>query len=292
MNFLQHKTQRSLEHAVKGHVSLIRFVPDLFSGECMNIGVCFVEDNGRVHTKMLDSFHRLKCLYDERITDADMKYTINIINSVLPDVLNDNTPQLVSPGANVFFGEKMFAQGESVDAILNRLYHDAVSLAVPFHEKDKRNKGVDTTQARKMITHELQELIPIGFNRIIPENNLYTYKDNTGATHALDIPIRGAHGGFLGTMISACQSEIIVKQNLLEANMDLRLARNKFKDDRMGCFVLRDDNMDDRRSRQVDNAIDKLAWKIKGLGTHLEVASSPAKLAEHIVEWSGIEDLY
>jgi len=44
MKLLGTASPKSIQHAVKGQVSLIRFIPDPFTAESMNIGVCFIDE--------------------------------------------------------------------------------------------------------------------------------------------------------------------------------------------------------------------------------------------------------
>jgi len=53
-----------MSNIIKGEWSLVQWNPDIATEEYLNIGVSF-KHNGRNYFKMLDSFNRVNCLYDE-----------------------------------------------------------------------------------------------------------------------------------------------------------------------------------------------------------------------------------
>ncbi|WP_439836022.1 hypothetical protein [Aeromonas caviae] len=78
---LGQSTDRNL---VKGEWFNIRWTPDLATGEKLNIGVGFVEQ-GRVHSRLLSYFERVKCLYGERGI-----YHAELVTSIVGESLRQN----------------------------------------------------------------------------------------------------------------------------------------------------------------------------------------------------------
>ncbi|MDX8384793.1 MAG: hypothetical protein R8M45_11980 [Ghiorsea sp.] len=288
MNFdkLMAKASPFDEKKVKGKWFNIRYVVDMYAGEVMNIGVGFIDQHNNLHTKFLDSFHRLECLYDKRITKDDMLHVVNMIKACLPNKLDGVV--IPTPSSSITYSVPFFASGDSVDAILASSYQDCVSLALPFPEKEKsqdRDKGTNTEQARKEVYTAIRHIAPMVAERIIAPNPLITIKSQDG-THDIDVPLQGVN--FLGTVLSACQSSLTIKYNLSECSNDLRIVAQANKNDRASCFLLREEHLDKSKQASIDNVIDHYDWRFKALGIRLDVAYSPEKLAKNVIKWANI----
>lgn len=114
---LGQNTERSL---VKGEWFNIRWTPDIATGEKLNIGVGFVE-NGRVHSRLLSYFERVKCLYGERGI-----YHAELVTSIVGESLRQNKKS--SPIPQITYDNSGYAQGFSVDEVLSSLFEQTVPL--------------------------------------------------------------------------------------------------------------------------------------------------------------------
>lgn len=114
---LGQSTDRNL---IKGQWFNIRWTPDLATGEKLNIGVGFVED-GRVHSRLLSYFERVKCLYGERGI-----YHVELVTSIVGESLRQN--KKVSPIPQITYDNSGYAQGFSIDEILTSLFEQTVHL--------------------------------------------------------------------------------------------------------------------------------------------------------------------
>ncbi len=269
---------------VKGKWFPIQFTPDVFTGERMNLGVGFVEGNGVLHYRLLDSFHRISCLYDDRVQESDLKYLVQMLQDFLPEKVEQES--LLSPSSNISFGQMKPASGNNVDNLLNQFFDEMVTLAVPFPDKRVRIVGYDTEDVRKMTFKIINEKTDIQAHKIIAENPMFRVEDENGKAHFLDIPLRGRNR--LGTLISACQTATTVRQNIMEATIDLHTAASAHRDDSLNCFIMRQEDRNEKQQRDIDNAIDKLDWKMQTQGIGLEVTYTPEATAEKIMEWGGL----
>ena len=110
--------------AVRAKWFNIRYIPDLATGEVLNIGVGLIDASGRVHAKLLTDFARLHCLYGARLDPEGLQFFMDLLRESLswPDV------PPCSPSPNFVFSELKYAAGDSVEAILNDFYAMTVSL--------------------------------------------------------------------------------------------------------------------------------------------------------------------
>lgn len=114
---------------IKGRWILIQYSPDSVTDEYLNFGVGFIADSeDEVSVKLLDDHDKLVALYGNEISfHAAMVHSfiesgfkesgsdIDLIRSKLPKMIRVK--------------EKGFAQGESINSILNLLYREVVTLA-------------------------------------------------------------------------------------------------------------------------------------------------------------------
>lgn len=109
--------------ALQGQWLNIRLIPDLNTGEVLNLGVGLRID-GQVYAKLLSDFSRLRGLYGERFDPEALDVLIELTR--LQVTLGDWPPR--SPSPNIVFSAPKYAAGDSVEAILDDLYAVTVSL--------------------------------------------------------------------------------------------------------------------------------------------------------------------
>jgi len=178
------------------------------------------------------------------------------------------------------------ASGNNVDSLLNQFFDEMVTLAVPFPDKRIRIVGYDNEDVRRMTFNIIKEKNDIRAHQIIAENPMFRVVDENGTAHYVDIPLRGRNR--LGTLLSACQTANTVRQNIMEATIDLHTAASAHRDDSLNCFVMRQEDDDEKKQREIDNAIDRLDWKMKAQGIGFDVTYSPETMAEKIMGWGGL----
>ena len=79
---LEEKFKKSPQvSTIEGHWTQIRWTPDLVSGEQISIGV-FLEENGFIHTKFIEDYGRLECVYGRDISN-NLELAIDLIEYLL-----------------------------------------------------------------------------------------------------------------------------------------------------------------------------------------------------------------
>jgi len=113
---------------IKGKLFKVTLIVDVFTGETLNIGVVFIGKDGRVSNKLLDDYSGLKMMLDDPDIEEHGRYISETIKDFLPDLLLDDS-ETQSPLRNVIFGQRCYAAGISIDAILNHFFDENVTLA-------------------------------------------------------------------------------------------------------------------------------------------------------------------
>ncbi|MGY5450987.1 hypothetical protein ACVFI8_08620 [Agarivorans sp. MS3-6] len=278
-------SQSADQNLVKGEWFNIRWTPDIATGEKLNIGVGFLE-GGRVHSRLLSYFERIKCLYGERGI-----YHLELTTSIVGESLRQNNKE--SPIPQVSFDPSGFAQGYSVDEILTNLFEQTV----PLQKKIRQNTGgnrFSSFNTEKLYTCLLDELrikAALQFERFVPVNSSIHIDDESGH-HELFVPFRDGIdlvGGLASTVYSNVQT---IELNLLKAARDVEAAIKLGRGHNASVFILMPgDELDKLKSDQiisVENTLDRFDWHMKKQGIAVEGHTSVSGLADEICKWAGV----
>lgn len=273
---------------IAGEWFRIQWMPDLSTGELLNIGVVFKETGGRVHVKMLNQFTRLTCLYDVEISES-AAFVISVVESSLLAESN------VSPSKNVIYSDSLFVQGSDSSKILNELFDTSVTLSRPVDIKKEgsidRIKTISTAELREVVFHQVRaEIGVLSANQILPQCSILTkkYGDNV---YQLDIPVQGK--GMLGSVVSAAHKTVQhVELNLLRAFSDVETAVRVYEGrDKGGMFVLKPEDKViktfGRKNRyEIEKKLDNISWKAESNGIIMVVRDDPKRLADDLIKWA------
>lgn len=277
---------------VRGMWFNIRVVPDLATGETLNIGVGFVGQDSQLQCQWLDRFEAFDCLYRNRLSAENVRLLVQIVRASMPKELpGGQLPLLPSP--HVVFSPLKFTSGESAEAILEDLFHETVTMAhvAPAKEEvEEKPDSMNTATVRKRVFDALFQLDPMAM-RIVAETPEWPVPLTTedGRPRILDMPLRGPHR--FGNVVSAWhRSKPSLELNMLRAEVDLDLAMRLYPQDLGGLFIMRPPSPQwgfrEEHHRQIDNIIDDLNWRMQIHHLRFEVEDSDLRLAEHILEWA------
>lgn len=279
---LGQSTDRNL---VKGEWFNIRWTPDLATGEKLNIGVGFVEQ-GRVHSRLLSYFERVKCLYGERGI-----YHAELVTSIVGESLRQN--KKASPIPQITYDNSGYAQGYSVDDILTSLFEQTVPLQkkirVPSNEK--RFTSVNTERLYTCLVDELKIKAGLQFEAFVPANSSILINDNLGS-HELFVPFRDNKnlvGGLASTVYSNVQR---IELNLLKAARDVEAAVKLGIGNKASIFILMPgdevENLNNEQVISIENALDKFNWHMNKQGISVGGHTSISGLADEICSWANV----
>jgi len=289
MNSAVEKMQRLFlptpHHNVTGEWFKICLSPNVASGERLNIGVAFVEEARQtVHARLIEELDKLGPLYGEGFEDQVLFLAKTVRHTL-------SRCDFEPPSPNITYSERKFAAGESPQEIVERIFSAVVSLfspAEPQPARLARATSFTNDQVRKHVFEAMKRRAGLAADRIIAEDPVYLVKEQ-GKTYAFDLPLRMPDR--LGTIVSAgYRTPVPLENNLLRASLDLETAKEIFRRDRLGFFVLRPgaDSVDfgPEHLLQIDNVIDVVGWKLHKQGVHIGVEDSHERLADEVLAWA------
>ncbi|OQX34043.1 MAG: hypothetical protein B0D91_13170 [Oceanospirillales bacterium LUC14_002_19_P2] len=268
--------------SVTGEWFCISWLPDLATGERLNIGVAFQTEE-RLYCKMLDYFERLKCLYGEGAI-----YHVQLISDVINEMVGRNQTDALFP--QVMFERKGFAQGEAVTEILSGLYDDTVTLATRIRKKRERVfNSISNATLYTSLVDELKHRAGLDFNRFVPSSPTIAIDDDNGS-RSLYVPFRTESNCIGGLASAVYASSTTVELNLLKAARDVETAQRIRGGDNPSVFILKPGDelkhLPREQADQIEDKLDKFDWYMSQqgiyLGSHVEVGG----LAEEIQHWA------
>jgi len=277
------RQQDSLIQAPRsGRWSPIQYCFDEDAGEFFNIGVAFT-DGFRVEVRMMDTFDRLRCLFDTRISPHDLHHIFVDIEDTLVEI----GPELPSTlGRNVRLGEPLYASGEDSESIVDEFFNDIVTLARPKNSNIVRFRYQSNHKVLETITNHMKESRPLLADRLIQKER-YVLKLNTGNKIDLDIPLIGSEAA--GTVVSAWfKSPLVVENSLLGASADLNLMRSNSERKKASIAVLIPDDDSGLTKTELDRLLRttrKQLDKIDAAGIEVIEANKSVDLARMTADW-------
>ena len=275
-----------MSNIIKGEWSLVQWNPDIATEEYLNIGVSF-KHNGRNYFKMLDSFNRVNCLYDED--------TVQHLQDVIELSLK------AFKGDNFYFSDQIrlidkgLAKGLNEEKILERLYTRVVTLGKTHASKSKvkndfkyiKNepflKRARTNLRQKIKSkNEYKHLLDL-----FPEDS-YLRKNNSD----LYVPMRSSSN--YGSFVSVVTNNVdTINTNYLMLATDL-LTASQLDQKGANFFVLRPSaeelkKLDEEKVDEIGETLDKLDFKFKGYKFNIESADSEEELNDKMLFWLGEE---
>lgn len=139
MNNWQHLLSQNPDAAITGEWFCVRFSPDKTTGELFNIGVVFIDQDKQCHTKLLENTRVFEQMFGS-LGVANIKFLLNVVAETLA-----GNHYNISPSSHISYSARQTAQGESIDEILDDLYHSMISLvALSEAETDKKRQSINT----------------------------------------------------------------------------------------------------------------------------------------------------
>lgn len=268
-------------NSLTGNWFLIQWTPDAATSEKLNIGVGFRDREGSVSVKTIREFNRLGCLYDNK----SYEYHAEMACAVVQEALEKNSFNFFDYNRNVQILDKGFAQGETEDSILERLYKEVVTLGRPTSRQHTRDFSYITRQAIiKKVKPTLKELLGIEFSNYVPDNSQLMV-DNI----ALDLPYRKNKG--IGNLVSAAFAEPLrVKSNLVDGFRDIEIALRARKEefDVSALFImLPGPGLKSIQQKLIEKQIRDLELQIDVMREPIKVVKDDQfdGMAEQICEW-------
>ncbi|ELY4024960.1 hypothetical protein SMY33_001416 [Cronobacter malonaticus] len=262
-------------HSVSGYWFLIQWSPDSYSMERFNIGVGFANDKGAREVRLCNSARMLSNWYGKNLSKQ-----LDLIKKIAKHRFIKNPPQgstdnyFVENG--IHYLPMGFAQGETVEAVLNLLYKDVVVMHGRNNENE-REKYTTTHRVISLVKDAISEKDDLKV--IMPDNPMI----ETTSGIAVKVPIQYKNNA--GTIVSADYgTSESVENELLRSfrDIDLILSENEFSN--VNSFLLLPASQK-REAHKIDNLVGDYISSLKTKGVATLTAHQPSSLVQEIDEW-------
>lgn len=277
-------SEPSCAKQAKGQWRTIRLCLDEDAGEFFNVGVMFCHSYG-VEVRMLDSFDRIKCLFDRRINQDDLAHLLYDIEASIIEAGPELPDQL---SHTIRLGPPLFAAGASPEAVVDEFYADVVTLGRPRPGAAEYTfRYQSTPKLRANVFDLLKQRMNMQASRIIQKDRYQLSLRNSGHKIEMDIPLLSSSA--CGTIVSAWyKSPLVVEINLLQAAADLNLIRSNTDRQAASISVLvpgDDSGLTNAEFRKHNTATRKQIDRIRATGIAVIEASDTTELAGQTVSW-------
>lgn len=267
---------------VSGHWRTIKLCLDEDAGEFFNVGVLFAH-GGHVEVRMLDTFERVKCLFDTRVHTDDLSRLLHDIEATVIQ-LGPELPD--SLGETIRLGPPLYAAGPSAEAVVDEFFDDVVTLGRPKRARRVAFRYQSTPKLRNTLFDLMRERMQLQASQIIQQKR-YQLRLRTGHQIELDVPLMS--GTASGTVVSAWyKSPLVVENNLLQASADLNLVRSNTDRARAAISVLvpdRDSGLTHSEFNKLNTATRHQLDRIQMTGIDVLEAGSTTELADLTIAW-------
>lgn len=262
---LEEKFKQNLpqKNTIEGHWAQIRWTPDLVTNEQISIGI-FFEENGFIHTKFIEDYGRLECVYGNDISN-NLELAIDLIEYLLKrDWKKSVSPQLM-------FDQRGFARGDSIQAILEKLFDRAVPFGKPHNSLNEPVNRFPTYRTSNLINNvksNIYNQIKENVYDIFPEKSWLDVKIGQ-KTHQIDVPIRPKGTKQVGNINSTIYKTYDKFEiSCLAALTDLQLAKKcGLGDDAVLFTLLPNDTLlsllPEQEQEKRFNFLKEFEWKLE-----------------------------
>ncbi|MBR9923685.1 MAG: hypothetical protein GYB28_01680 [Gammaproteobacteria bacterium] len=250
--------------------------------EFLNVGVVFASGTS-VEVRMLDTFDRLKCLYDTRINQAHLQHLLMDIEASLiatkgdlPDSLSDT----------IRLGPSLFAQGEDAESIVDAFFEDVVTLAKPRkNQAPSQFRYRSSSKVCSSVLELMKEQLGFNANRVIQDQPLRLPLNN-GRTIDVEVPLLSTNA--VGSVVSAWyKSPMVVENNILQAGADLSLVASHSKRQAAMSVLIPNNKsgLSAKEREHVESTANRKLERFERSGIVVLRDDSTAGLAEQTIKW-------
>ncbi|SEQ90489.1 Protein of unknown function [Azotobacter beijerinckii] len=275
-------SEQPAQQPVTGQWRSISLCMDEDAGEFFNVGVLFAHGQ-EVEVRMLDSFDRIKCLFDARLDHNDLARLLQDIESTILHIGPDLPDTL---GSTIRLGQPLYASGATPESVVDEFFADVVTLARPRPgAREYSFRYQSTPKLRGNVFGLMKERMHMQASRIIQDSR-FELKLKSGHRIEMDVPLLSASAA--GTVVSGWyKSPLVVENNLLQASADLNLIRSN-SDRAASISVLvpnKESGLTNREFNKLSCATQRQLDRIRISGLEVIEASSTPELAERTIEW-------
>lgn len=253
-----------------GMLFVIRCTPDIFTGECINVGVCAIDATGRRKGKVVTEPARLQCLYGEQ--------SVNVL-MLAQAALEAAERGALPPSPQVVFDEPTPYFNSTLEQALENTFADQVTVALPHRDGALRQELPDEV-AQTRVSDAVKARI--GLDLELLANTPQVIVNTERGPRTMVIPLQPRNG--VGTIRSAYYNASTLRTHLMDSVLDLECAARFRQKRSLGLFILRPRNRSRKDQLAIDGVIDNVVYRCP-TSLHLGQSDDVGALAEEIAAW-------
>lgn len=264
---------RSNAGSESGRWVRITATPNPFTGERINVGVAAKGHDGQWRVRVMESMGRLECLYGEEGAE-----NVLFVAALAKERLEQGGI-LDLPGVSLSEESVFFHMG--ADEAVAAFFSEQVPLATEEPKAGRQPSITSDTVRRQVYDH--MRLKAGGLADLVIPQSPSALIEHDGKQRSVEVPLQ--HPQAFGALESAgYRSEQGLRLRLADALIDLEAAAQYRGVKRLGYFIARPTEMEPELMDRIDNAIDRMAWRMPK-NCRFEVEDSTEALADKIIEW-------
>lgn len=256
-----------------GRVFVIRCVPDVFTGEVVNVGVCAIDGaSGKRFAKVITEPGRLTCFYGESAAN------IVALAMAAGEAAQSAVPP---PSEQIIFDEPVPYYNTTAHEVLGSTFAMQVTCALAQRQKAGSQEHITDDMALETAIDCIKKERDLQAEFIA--NTPMVMLNTDKGPRPVFIPLQPVHA--VGTIRSADYGADSLRLHLMESILDMEAAQRWRNKDAAGLFILRPPGKDKKHLDAVDKVIDAVAWRCSK-SMQIEVEPTAAALGKQISKWA------
>ena len=274
-----------------GFWSTIELKPNIFIPQSFTIGVLVGGAAGSFSFRLLTDISKFECIYG-KAQAAFFTEHLKLAESTLLRANKENTSikEIKFESVSIAISEQHFTSGDSMAAILDRLFNEMVILEPSDEVQQTKNfLTLDTNQVRQFVNDELKKIAGTKFEKIVVDDEHLIPSEDGKSSHLLSFNLRPADK--VGSVLSAVyKSASTVELNMLRAGRDLATYAKLKKIDDIALFIMtaKESQYEKGEFRRMSELVDEQSWRLENQGFRVVSFEDPAPIAKSIYEWSSV----
>lgn len=265
----------SSDTLINGEYFVIKFTPDFVANEVLNIGVAFIDENQKIHSRLLPNLQGFKCLYGSKSLEV-----IDLLFDSVKVALKESG-YFSSPSPHISYSPLIPTSGLSVNTLLDSIYQDYIHLDhYETQDKQKTTQALGTSSLRKSMFSYFKQYNKALYESYFSFDKVLVDLDSDRFIE-LDLPIfREVHHTLFNQdpLFATVISADYVDPATLSLNLDYlgsTTIRNacelKGRNSKAGLFIYRptvSERIDRKTLENIDNRIDSTLLSLRRMNNH------------------------
>lgn len=272
----------------EGVWATLEIQPDLFARQKYTVGVAVGRLQGGFSFRLLDDLSKFDGLYG-RDDVASFRSLIESAEQTLLRAQKEKCQlsEVQFDSAAISLGDLWPTAGDSIDAILSRLYIDVVPFLPRDEKRIREFVTLDNAAVRRFVDIELKRISGLNFERFATEPQRQVRDSVTGESHWLEFNLEPP--GKAGNVISAVyKAPDRIELNFLRASRDLATYARIKKLDKLALFVMAPakGSMPASDLDRIENVLGEQSWSLEQQGFQVSTHEAAQPLAADVWAWT------